>query len=144
MSDEMKLCGFQASKGSVTGDYFDGLKAIFCHKYDYQTQKIVNLFNAKGGTTPGTVSTYNYHVDGSNSLFLGWGDCDGHSQCWGSLLCYERSGTGGYIGPGLANGGVYEDWDYCYCPNYPICPIGARDGISTPTFSNAAVMCDDG
>ena len=74
----MKLCGFQASTASSTGDQFDGLRAIFCHKYDSQTTRTVDIFNAKGGNTPGTVDT-NYFSDSnfaSGSLYLGHGDCD--------------------------------------------------------------------
>ena len=74
----MKLCGFQASTASSTGDQFDGLRAIFCHKYDSQTTRTVDIFNAKGGNTPGTVYTTDRGVGAhaSGSLFLGHGDCN--------------------------------------------------------------------
>ena len=95
----MKLCGFEASTGSSTVDQFDGLNAIFCHKYDSSVKRTVNLFNAKGGNTPGLVNTVDYGGDGSGgTLYLGHGDCDEDVDCYDSLLCGHRDDGEGILG----------------------------------------------
>ena len=120
----MKLCGFQASTGDNTADYFDGLKAIFCHKYDYQTQIEVEIFNSKG---------YNIQVNYANSLklhsptgsapdywpneklYLGQGDCDVDGDCYGDLTCGDRENGEFLQGINILNSAELND-DFCICP----------------------------
>ena len=137
----MALCGFQHSTGSSTGNQFDGLKAIFCHKYYPENKRMVTIFNAKGGNTP----TYNGQTKdigpnaGEQSYYLGDADCgDVPNECYTGLdcSCYDDhpGGCGGIIGR----------TDHCYCPNYPICPYGALDGVTDADFSHDAVTCEHG
>ena len=79
----MRLCGFQGSTGTATGNYFDGLQAIFCHQYEWSVQTTENIFDAKGGNTPGIA--YADFLGEISSGYLGQGDVDNDSDCFDEL-----------------------------------------------------------
>ncbi|CAJ1930817.1 unnamed protein product [Cylindrotheca closterium] len=58
------------------------------------------------------------------------GDCDGDSDCQGSLKCFERTGTEAVPG---CNGGGFYGIDYCY-EEAVIAPATAAPQTKPPTF----------
>jgi len=53
------------------------------------------------------------HGNGKPNMQDCQGDCDSDNDCAGTLVCFQRSGTGAFP---MCTGTPYKDWDYCYDP----------------------------
>ena len=60
------------------------------------------------------------------------------------MKCGHRD-NGEAISGLMISGEEYDNSDFCYCPDWPICPYGARDGDTSvdAAFSHDPVRCDN-